>query len=37
MLEISGIKPEDMELSEDIRKVKTSLKSTHKGLRKIDD
>lgn len=37
MLEISGVKPEDMELSEDIKKVKTSLKITHKGLRKIDE
>ena len=37
MLEISGVKPENMELSEDIRKVKTSLKFTHKGLRKIDE
>ena len=36
MLEISGVKPENMKLSEDIRKVKTSLKSTHKGLKKID-
>lgn len=37
MLEISGVKPEDMKLSEDIKKVKTSLKITHKGLRKIDE
>jgi len=36
MLEISGIKPEDMVLSEDIKKVKTSLKQTHKGLKKLD-
>ncbi|WP_201276797.1 phytase [Microbulbifer sp. ALW1] len=36
MLEISGVKPEDMELTEDIRKVKTSLKQTHKGLKKLD-
>lgn len=36
MLEISGTKPEDMDLAEDIRKVKTSLKSTHKGLKKLD-
>ncbi len=36
MLEISGIKPEDMALSEDIKKVKTSLKCTQKGLKKID-
>ena len=35
MFEISGVKPEDMELAEDIRKVKTSLKQTHKGLNKI--
>lgn len=37
MLDISGVKPEDMELVEDIRKIKTSLKSTHKGLRKQDE
>ena len=37
MLEISGVKPEDMELSEDIKKVKTSLRITHKGLKKIDE
>ena len=37
MLEISGVKPEDMELSEDIKKVRTSLKITHKGLKKIDE
>lgn len=37
MLEISGTKPEDMALTEDIKKVKTSLKQTHKGLKKIDD
>jgi len=36
MLEISGVRPEDMELVEDIRKVKTSLRQTHKGLKKID-
>lgn len=36
MLEISGVKPEDMQLSEDIKKVKTLLKQTHKGLKKID-
>lgn len=37
MLEISGAKPEDMELHEDIKKVKTALKSTGKGLNKLDD
>lgn len=36
MLEISGSKPEDMELAEDIKKVKTSLKQTHRGLNKLD-
>jgi len=36
MLEISGAKPEDMALSEDIKKVKTSLKQTHRGLKKLD-
>jgi DNA-damage-inducible protein D len=36
MLEISGTKPEDMELAEDIQTVRTSLKQTHKGLNKID-
>lgn len=37
MLDISGVKPEDMELVEDIKKIKTSLKSTHKGLKKQDE
>lgn len=37
MIEISGVRPEDMELSEDIKKVKTSLKLTQKGLKKIDN
>lgn len=37
MIEISGIRPEDMELEEDIKKVKTSLKSTHKGLKNINN
>ena len=36
MLEISGTKPEDLELTEDIKKVRTSLKQTHKGLNKSD-
>jgi len=36
MMEISGTAPEDMELTEDIKKVKTSLKHTHKGLNKLD-
>ena len=36
MLEISGTKPEDMGLAEDIKKVRTSLKQTHKGLNQID-
>jgi DNA-damage-inducible protein D len=36
MLDISGTKPEDMELTEDIKKVRTSLKQTHKGLNQID-
>lgn len=36
MLDISGVKPEDMALSEDIKKVKTSLKQTQKGLKKLD-
>lgn len=37
MLEISGTKPEDLALKEDIKKVKTSLKQTHKGLNKLDE
>lgn len=37
MLELGGVAPEDMELVEDINKVKTSLKHTHKGLKKIDN
>lgn len=37
MIEIGGIAPEDMELEEDIRKIRTSLKHTHKGLKKIDN
>jgi DNA-damage-inducible protein D len=37
MLEISGTKPEDMELAEDIKKIRTSLKQTHKGLNQIGD
>ena len=37
MLDISGVKPEDMELVEDIKKIKTSLKSTHKGLKEQDE
>lgn len=36
MMEISGVRPEDMALEEDIKKVKTSLKHTYKGLKKID-
>jgi len=36
MIDISGVRPEDMELREDIKKVKTSLRVTHKGLKKID-
>jgi len=36
MLDISGTKPEDMELADDIKKVRTSLKQTHKGLNQID-
>ncbi|PID66784.1 MAG: damage-inducible protein D [Gammaproteobacteria bacterium] len=37
MIRISGSAPEDMALEEDIKKVKTSLKQTHKGLKKLDD
>lgn len=37
MMEISGIAPENMALEEDIKKIKTSLKQTHKGLKKIDE
>ncbi len=37
MIRISGSAPEDMALKEDIKKVKTSLKQTHKGLKKLDD
>jgi DNA-damage-inducible protein D len=37
MLDISGVKPEDFALKEDIKKVKTSLKHTHKGLNKLDE
>ena len=36
MMEISGTRPEDLRLSEDIKKVKTSLKHTQKGLKKLD-
>lgn len=36
MIEISGVRPEEMPLAEDIKKVRTSLKQTHKGLKKID-
>lgn len=36
MIDISGEKPENMALHEDIKKVKTSLKMTHKGFKKID-
>lgn len=36
MLRIGGVKPEDMALEEDIKKVKTSLKQTHEGLKKLD-
>ncbi|MCI5114867.1 MAG: damage-inducible protein D [Candidatus Electrothrix sp. AW1] len=36
MMEISGIEPEEMELSEDIKKIRTSLKQTHTGLKKVD-
>jgi len=36
MLDISGVKPEDMTLAEDIKKIKTSLKHTQKGLNKLD-
>ncbi|WP_110186050.1 BRO family protein [Pokkaliibacter plantistimulans] len=36
MLDISGIAPEDMALADDIKKVKTSLKQTHRGLKKLD-
>jgi DNA-damage-inducible protein D len=37
IIDISGMEPENMELVEDIKKVKTSLKITHKGLKKIDE
>jgi len=36
MIEISGVRPEEMQLVEDIKKIKTSLKQTQKGLKKID-
>ncbi len=36
MMEISGVEPEEMELSEDIKKIRTSLKQTHTGLKKVD-
>jgi len=36
MLDISGVKPEDMTLAEDVKKIKTSLKQTQKGLNKLD-
>lgn len=36
MLDISGETPEDMALVEDIKKVRTSLKQTQKGLEKMD-
>ena len=36
MEEISGTKPEHLSTSEDIRKVRSGLKSTQKGLSKID-
>lgn len=37
MVETGGQKPEDMPLSEDIKKVRTSLRQTHKGLKKLDE
>jgi len=37
MHEISGVRPEDLSLSSDIKKVKTSLKQTQKGLNKLDN
>ena len=37
MIELGGVAPEDMELGEDIRKIRSGLKATHKGLKKIDE
>ncbi|WP_133512721.1 damage-inducible protein D, partial [Candidatus Thiosymbion oneisti] len=36
MVELSGTLPEDLPLSEDIKEVKRSLKSTHKDFKKLD-
>ena len=36
MLEISGTRPEELPLAEDIKKVKSGLKQTHKKFKKID-
>jgi len=36
MVDISGTRPEDLKLTGDIKQVKTSLKQTEKGLKKID-
>ncbi|MCK9392176.1 MAG: hypothetical protein M0Q01_11500 [Syntrophales bacterium] len=36
MMDISGTRPEDLPLAEDLKDVKKSLKQTHKKFRKID-
>lgn len=36
MIEISGTKPEDIELAEDLRTVKKELKQTHRKFKKLD-
>jgi DNA-damage-inducible protein D len=36
MMDISGTRPEDLPLAEDLKSVKKSLKSTHKKFKKID-
>jgi hypothetical protein len=36
MLEISGTVPEQLPKSEDIKKVKSALKASHKDFKKID-
>jgi hypothetical protein len=36
MMEISGTTPEDLPLSEDIKKVKTKLRVTERKFKKID-
>lgn len=36
MIKISGTKPEDLELTDDVRTVKKDLKDTHKKFKKLD-